>query len=88
MLERIVAIPIPAATSAGTIESIDGASPAIKLVVRKPTVKMIPPPTITPRKPFLSANRPAGCAIKTILPGITVNKRPVFIGLKPQTSIA
>ena len=79
---------MPAAISAGIIAGIDGETPAAKFVARKPAVKMIPPPTITPRKPFLSANRPAGCAMKTMLPGITVNKRPVFIGLKSQTSIA
>ena len=84
----MVAMPIPAATSAGSIESIDGESPAIRFVARKPIVKIIAPPVITPRKPFLSANRPAGWAIKIMLPGITVKRRPVFIGLNPQTSIA
>lgn len=81
VLERTVAIPIPAAISAGSIAGIDGESPAVKFIIKKPKVKIVDPVAITPRKPFLSANRPASRAIKTIVPGITVNKRPVLIML-------
>ena len=41
MFERIVAMPMPAATNAGSIEGIEGESPAARFVARKPTVKMI-----------------------------------------------
>ena len=81
-------MPMPAATNAGSIEGIEGESPAARFVARKPIVNMIAPPVMMPRKPFLSANLPAGCAIKIMLPGMTVSKSPVFMGLKPQTSIA